>query len=317
MMTSESAGRPDGTGKTAETKLSAPGAQSTLAAVLEESGITSDQTVKTATPQGSKDVKLSQLFAAKSGDGSGETGVSGQGLTNSNLNPDQGDSGIRFDLSDVAKGHTPTGLVQPFTESGGESKPLNLTVIQSQLAVGEGDKEATSIQLMSAPLKQQPVESGMTQEVSGKGAPVVNKNEVMAQIIDHAKVMVANGHSEMEVNLKPDHLGKLQLKIAVENQTVTAKFTAESQQVKQILESNMDDLRRHLQENGIQVDSLMVSVGNSGTGNEQFARGSYNQDFRNDSGNFGYSQPADQDEVESGREETRRPVRDTVIDLIA
>ncbi|HEX7714038.1 MAG TPA: hypothetical protein VF531_08440, partial [Bacillota bacterium] len=171
MMTSESAGRPDGTGKTAETKLSAPGAQSTLAAVLEESGITSDQTVKTATPQGSKDVKLSQLFAAKSGDGSGETGVSGQGLTNSNLNPDQGDSGIRFDLSDVAKGHTPTGLVQPFTESGGESKPLNLTVIQSQLAVGEGDKEATSIQLMSAPLKQQPVESGMTQEVSGKGAP--------------------------------------------------------------------------------------------------------------------------------------------------
>ncbi|HEX7715449.1 MAG TPA: flagellar hook-length control protein FliK, partial [Bacillota bacterium] len=99
--------------------------------------------------------------------------------------------------------------------------------------------------------------------------------------------------------------------------TVTAKFTAESQQVKQILESNMDDLRRHLQENGIQVDSLMVSVGNSGTGNEQFARGSYNQDFRNDSGNFGYSQPADQDEVESGREETRRPVRDTVIDLIA
>lgn len=319
-MTAETAGQTDPTAKSADkpaqAKTSAPGAQSTLASVLEELGIVSDRTGKNVATPGGEDGKPSRLFAATPAVQSGETGVSGGEMINSGANPDQGKPGI-FDLSKVAKEHAPSGLAQPFIEDGGENKPLNLTVIQSQLAFGEGDKGATGIQFISAPLQKQPAESGMAREVAAKGTPVVNKNEVMAQIIDHAKVMVSNGHSEMEVNLKPDHLGKLQLKIAVENQTITAKFTAESQQVKQILESNMDDLRRHLQETGIQVDSLMVSVGNSSSGNEQFARGSFSQDFRNGSGTFGYTQPAKQDEVESSREETRRPVRDTVIDLIA
>jgi flagellar hook-length control protein FliK len=91
--------------------------------------------------------------------------------------------------------------------------------------------------------------------------PVVGKNEVFAQIVDQARIMVHQGQSELEMNLKPEHLGKLKLKIAVEHQVVTAQFTVESEQVKQIIETNLVQLRKLLQDAGTQVQNLTVSVG--------------------------------------------------------
>ena len=70
----------------------------------------------------------------------------------------------------------------------------------------------------------------------------------------------------MIIKLKPDHLGKVTVEIAVENGSVTAKFLAESEKVKEILESNMQDLKDHLAKQGMVVQDLSVSVGNDGRG---------------------------------------------------
>jgi flagellar hook-length control protein FliK len=69
----------------------------------------------------------------------------------------------------------------------------------------------------------------------------------------------------MELSLKPDHLGKLKMKIAVEHQVVTAQFTVESEQVKHIIETNLVQLRKSLQEAGVQVENLTVTVGQHDT----------------------------------------------------
>ena len=85
--------------------------------------------------------------------------------------------------------------------------------------------------------------------------------DVIKQISEKVDVNLFEDKSEMIIKLKPDHLGKVTVEIAVENGAVTAKFLAESEKVKEILESNMQDLKDHLAKQGMIIQDLSVSVG--------------------------------------------------------
>ena len=106
----------------------------------------------------------------------------------------------------------------------------------------------------------------------------INKSDIINQVITKAEVVVQGSHQEMIMKLEPESLGKLNLKIVVENGLVTAKFLAESQQVKEVLESSFNQLKGALQDKGIAVQSFSVSVGqqgaefNSGKGFDQWKK---------------------------------------------
>lgn len=192
---------------------------------------------------------------------------------------------------------------------------VNLAVLQTQLAVNDGPELKAEIPVLNV-MPGQPSLSNVSQ-IQASGSTEVtsaNKEELFSQIVEQAKVVINNGGSEMEVNLKPEHLGRLQLKVTIENEVLTAKFVAESQQVKEIIESNLGQLKRSLQENGMQVDTIMVSVGYQQS-NESFDQAAYNREgFNNFSGEMGVTNDGRETEVE----ERNSPVeRDALIDLIA
>jgi flagellar hook-length control protein FliK len=91
-----------------------------------------------------------------------------------------------------------------------------------------------------------------------------NKSDILNQVIKKADVIVQGSHQEMIMKLEPESLGKLNLKLVVENGLVTAKFIAESQQVKEVLESSFNQLKDALQEKGIAVQGFSVSVNQQG-----------------------------------------------------
>jgi len=86
--------------------------------------------------------------------------------------------------------------------------------------------------------------------------------DILEQVAEQVDVTLVEDKSEMIIKLKPDHLGKVTMQISVENGNVTAKFLAESQRVKEILESNFQDLKDMLNKQGMAVQDLSVSVGN-------------------------------------------------------
>ncbi len=104
---------------------------------------------------------------------------------------------------------------------------------------------------------------------SSKIAKTVDTKEIMKQVIDKAKVVITEDKSEMVIRLKPDHLGKLTLKIVTEEGMVTAKFDAENQKVKEIIEQNLADLKQSLKEQGLQLNSVEVSVGQDNSNEQQ------------------------------------------------
>lgn len=92
----------------------------------------------------------------------------------------------------------------------------------------------------------------------------VNKAEIINQIVKKAELVINDSQPEMRMQLEPENLGRLTLKLAVEKGLITAKFVAESYEVKQIIESNFNELKDMLQEKGLEVQSFSVSVGQEG-----------------------------------------------------
>lgn len=83
---------------------------------------------------------------------------------------------------------------------------------------------------------------------------------IFGQITQKAKLLVTPGTTEMQIQLKPDFLGKMNLSITSENGVVTAKFNTESYRVKEIIEANLNTLKDSLAQQGVKVDQLVVNV---------------------------------------------------------
>ena len=88
----------------------------------------------------------------------------------------------------------------------------------------------------------------------------VDSASVMEQILTKVKTVAPENFSELKLTLRPEQLGDVSLRVAVQNGIVTAMFVAENQRIKEIIEQNFDALRDALEEQGIQVADLFVSV---------------------------------------------------------
>ena len=91
-------------------------------------------------------------------------------------------------------------------------------------------------------------------------APVDPQN-IMDQIVNNMRFEVRGALSEIRIQLRPEHLGDVNLRISTQNGIVVAQFVAESQRVKEIIEAGFNQLRDALEEQGINISEIEVSVG--------------------------------------------------------
>jgi len=96
----------------------------------------------------------------------------------------------------------------------------------------------------------------------------VNPQNVMEQVISNMRFEAQGSLAEIRIQLKPDHLGEVNLRVATINGIVVAQFVAENQRVKEIIEAGFNQLRDALEEQGINVSDIEVSVGNGQNDNE-------------------------------------------------
>lgn len=142
---------------------------------------------------------------------------------------------------------------------------------EEQHTQAKTEKEA-DVQQPAAAVKETQPQTGFTvvqpdkpviADEAGKAAITrtpADAKEIINQVIEKAKVILTPDKSEMIMDLKPDSLGKISLKVATENGMIMAKFVAENQQVKQVLESNMQLLKDSLEKQGMNVQGFSVSV---------------------------------------------------------
>lgn len=124
---------------------------------------------------------------------------------------------------------------------------------------------------------------------ASSGGIVAEQINRWLQELDASQLAIREGKvTQMEVTLEPRNLGKLVLKLTMENGELKAHFATQSQIVKQTLESQMGELKDTLQQHGLNVGQLNVQVGHG------------QQRSSNPSGNAG-----DQAQQTSGRDAQR------------
>jgi flagellar hook-length control protein FliK len=116
-----------------------------------------------------------------------------------------------------------------------------------------------------APIGERSQPNPIVLESSPKQSLVASRTveqSVLNQVTERLQTAFRSGSAqhEIRIQLRPESLGEVNLKIQINGDMVTAKIQVESQQVKQIIENNMQSLRNALQEHNLQSGSLDVSV---------------------------------------------------------
>ena len=89
-------------------------------------------------------------------------------------------------------------------------------------------------------------------------APV--KTDVFDQIVQRAAVHAKSDQGEIRIDLKPEFLGHVRLQIVTDNQQVTVRILTELPMVRDMIESNIHQLKSDLQQQGLQVERVEVAV---------------------------------------------------------
>lgn len=87
-----------------------------------------------------------------------------------------------------------------------------------------------------------------------------NTMEIIKQIVEQVKVNVTTEAKTMEMQLNPENLGKIHVSISEENGVINAQFTATNELVKEALEAQLATLRENLNQAGVKVDAIEVTV---------------------------------------------------------
>lgn len=88
----------------------------------------------------------------------------------------------------------------------------------------------------------------------------VNVADIIEQITSHIKIHISAEATSMEMQLNPEHLGKVYLHISQQEGAIRAQFAAQNETVKELLETQMVELRQNLNQQGIKVDAIEVTV---------------------------------------------------------
>lgn len=87
---------------------------------------------------------------------------------------------------------------------------------------------------------------------------------IVRQVIDEIKLIVKNDFKSMELQLYPEHLGKLQIQVAEKNGVLTASIVTENEAAKQAIENSLTVLKDAFNSQEIKVDAVEVSVATTG-----------------------------------------------------
>jgi len=130
---------------------------------------------------------------------------------------------------------------------------------------------------------------------------------VMEQIVDKANLRSVQGRSEIQIRLKPEFLGNVQMNIASDKEQLVVRMTTDHPVVKEVVEANLHHLKTELQHQGLTIDRFEVTV-NPDAGQqqnrEQFAQMFKNPSFQNGQGQDPEAEPEPHHRENGNREDS-------------
>jgi flagellar hook-length control protein FliK len=100
-----------------------------------------------------------------------------------------------------------------------------------------------------------------TADLRSSALPRTLEESVMNQLTEKVQTALKTGVTEIRLLLRPESLGEMRVKLTMNGDVVMGKIYVESQQVKHIVESNLQMLKDSLAQHNLQTGSFDVNVG--------------------------------------------------------
>lgn len=89
----------------------------------------------------------------------------------------------------------------------------------------------------------------------------ISAQDIYEQVMSNLKLTMKADMTQMEMELHPASLGNVRVQVAAKDGVITANFTTENESVKAALETQVLTLKNQLEEQGIKVEAVEVTVG--------------------------------------------------------
>lgn len=117
--------------------------------------------------------------------------------------------------------------------------------------------------------QNQTIDGNMKTQENQAVAKNMNYEAMYSQVDSFIKMNFNPETREMKMRLTPDDLGEVEVKINIDKNIMIAEFTVENQRVKEVLESRFNELKNNLNEKGIDVSQINVSISNGDSSRQE------------------------------------------------
>jgi flagellar hook-length control protein FliK len=159
--------------------------------------------------------------------------------------------------------------------SGREIFSKNEVEIQGPSLKGDKTNEFSRIPVDEKSLNNEPDNKDAHVLSSGKNSSEINQSQVsqtknsdqlqrplqldlLNQVVEKAVVNLKNGQTSINIDLKPEYLGRLRMHISTDNNQVVVKVMTDVPLVKEIMETNLSQLKTELQNHGLEIEKFDV-----------------------------------------------------------
>ena len=141
----------------------------------------------------------------------------------------------------------------------------------------------TTVTDISANLIQN-IQSSFEEVMSTSSTNSVNGADIVKQIINSVKVSGNTSIQSMEIQLNPEHLGKVNLTVTSKNGVITAQIVAQNEEVKKAIESQIATLKENFESQGIKIEAVEVTVQSHAFESGQNLQGKNSEQGKNSKG---------------------------------
>lgn len=137
-----------------------------------------------------------------------------------------------------------------------------------KLTPPESRKAAARVEdLGSEPTPQVPTEPQQLAETPEPEAPlrptldVRERETLLPKLVQKLESLVTEERTEVRIQLKPEHLGELKIKLSVERGIMVAEFVVQNETVRGIIASQLPQLYTALEGQGTPLSQVMIDIG--------------------------------------------------------
>lgn len=171
------------------------------------------------------------------------------------------------------KRRVPVGAARSQNESAMDEEPGHAEKIAPEKEIHSVRRESFSHPVLE-PLKEA-VDRVETPEFAEQP---VQETDIVNQVVEQIRVNMNRTTTSLQLQLYPEHLGKIQINVVSKDGVMTARIVAETENARQAIEGGLANLKEAMEGQDLKVDAIEVMVSTAGFERGDEEQGSFEQE---------------------------------------